>query len=395
MLLVVVALLVYNLLVWHFCTRQLLTRDDGIYTGDLARMSYLSGYTQPRKNEDDLPRRHLTYADYVQQPIDVVTLGDSFSQGGGMGENRYYQDYIATSRDRDVLNVTPFLPGCNGQIEAVAVYLNSGFFDQIKPNHLILQMVERNMYKISGPTDFSKTMPLDELEAILQTRTGPVGVDGSDLPPTSFLNSGNAKWLFYNLLYLVSENAFVSKVQKVDLDRPLFSGDKEDELLFLYKDLNKFKKKKYPMTADRVASLNANLNQLAKMLRQQGITLYFMPVVDKHSLYSPYISDNPFPEHGFFELLREAPREYRLIDTHAVLRKELDMGIQDVYWRDDTHWSWKASEALFFGAILRSAINKKKFIPGPFTRVFRFMGRDVSITKFIQVLVYCRNIRFS
>ncbi|MBE0599115.1 MAG: hypothetical protein IH614_17860, partial [Desulfuromonadales bacterium] len=64
-------------------------------------------------------------------------------------------------------------------------------------------------------------------------------------------------------------------------------------------------------------------------------------------LYAPYIVDNPFPPSRFFELLRPLAKNYRFIDTETILREELTKGTKDLYWLDDTHWSWKASEAIF------------------------------------------------
>jgi hypothetical protein len=46
-------------------------------------------------------------------------------------------------------------------------------------------------------------------------------------------------------------------------------------------------------------------------------------------------------------VLRPLPRRYTLIDTKAILAEELRKGVKDVYYADDTHWSWKASEAIF------------------------------------------------
>ena len=48
----------------------------------------------------------------------------------------------------------------------------------------------------------------------------------------------------------------------------------------------------------------------------------------------------------FFELLREQPKEYVFVDTKKLLTEEVNKGEKDVYYADDTHWSWKASKKI-------------------------------------------------
>lgn len=72
-----------------------------------------------------------------------------------------------------------------------------------------------------------------------------------------------------------------------------------------------------------------------------------MPCVDKYNLYSNYIINNPYPRSIFFEELRKLPKRYHLIDTKAILTEEVRKGEKDVFYADDTHWSWKASKKVF------------------------------------------------
>jgi len=342
---VLFALVLYNAAVWQLCTRSLLGRgEDGVIPNDLARMGYLSGYTDPRRNVDDLPRRHLELADYKGGGIDVVTVGDSFSQGSGNGPNRFYQDYLATLSEVSVLNVGVY-PGSRSQMETVILLVNSGFLDQVRPRFLLLEIVERNCYKFTGPHDWGKTVDPSRLRQSYAERAAAAEADAEapGLPPVGFFNTGNFKWLLYNVLYRFAPDAFVSKTCKVKLDRPLFGGERGESLLFLRKDIEKVHKAE-PAT---LRALNDNLNRLAELLRARGIELVFMPAPDKYTLYSPYIVDNPYPPSRFFELLRPLPKAYRFIDTEAILAAEIARGEKDVYYLDDTHWSWKASRAIF------------------------------------------------
>jgi hypothetical protein len=86
---------------------------------------------------------------------------------------------------------------------------------------------------------------------------------------------------------------------------------------------------------------------LADKLTTKGVKLYFMPCADKYDIYSKFIINNKYPQNQFFEKLRPLQKRYTLIDTKALLSKELDKGIKDIYYFDDAHWSWKASETIF------------------------------------------------
>jgi hypothetical protein len=343
---VLAAALLYNLVVWQLYTHSLLGRgENGVIPNDLARMGYLSGYTHPRRNFDDLPRRHLELADYRGGAVDVVTVGDSFSQGSSNGPNRFYQDYLATLSDVSVLNVGLY-PGSRSQIETAILLVNSGFLDQMRPRFLLLEIVERNCYKFTGPHDWGKTEDPSRLRRNYADRAAATAAaveEGRGAPPVGFFNTGNFKWLLYNILYRFAPDAFVSKTCMVELDRPLFSGERGESLLFLRKDIEKVQKAE-PST---LRAFNDNLNRLAELLRARGIELVFMPAPDKYTLYSPYIVDNPYPPSRFFELLRPLPKAYRFIDTEAILSAEIARGEKDVYYLDDTHWSWKASRAIF------------------------------------------------
>ena len=82
----------------------------------------------------------------------------------------------------------------------------------------------------------------------------------------------------------------------------------------------------------------------------KGIQLVFMPVVDKYELYRELIVAKEqvrAPRGIFFDELRKLPRRYRFIDTKAILEQELKRGELDIFYADDSHWSWKAPQKIF------------------------------------------------
>ena len=154
-----------------------------------------------------------------------------------------------------------------------------------------------------------------------------------------------ATWKFIgnNLQYLFSDKAVGSKVIISKLNRRFFSSDQGDQLIFHKEDA---KHTKYSTPAG-VAEANQNLNRLAAVLKTKGITLVFMPIVNKLNLYEPYLRKQRYPRSIFFEELRKLPKEYLLIDTKEILSRALEKGELDIYHQGDSHWTWKASEAIF------------------------------------------------
>lgn len=325
-----------NAVVWQVWTKKLLTTE--YQGGDLARMGYLPDSKLLRKNAYDLPVRHLEDTEYTGQAIRVVTVGDSFSNGGGGGRNRYFQDYIASINDCNVLNIEPYQS--QNILELVVTLLNNGYLEKVRPRYLIFSASEKfSVEKYALDIDFSSNVDLGN-DNTLQ-RMG-YNIAGSG-PKITFLNAGNFKFILNAFLYQFSDRALFSKTFTRELSVPLFTSKDQRKLLFYRDDIRKIALS----TPRTVSLLNDNLNTVADMLAKKGIKFYFMPCVDKYDLYSDFIVDNPYPASTFFEELRKMPKRYTLIDTKAILLPELEKGVKDVFYPDDTHWSWKASKKIF------------------------------------------------
>ena len=348
--------LLFNLLTWNLLTRKVLA-DPSCNGGDLARVGYIPGSIVCKQTGSNLPRRHLEEQEYTGQKIGVLTIGDSFSSGGGGGLNNYYQDYLASINGVEVLNVLQYKK--LDLISTVSLLNNNGYLERVRPEHVLIQCAEKEcLNDLPGAIDFQRTVSEKELErngrvdyyrhvAELQKEEAAATVGtgtGSGGPfKLDFFSEANFKLLRNNILYHVSDHAFFSQVYKAKLDRPLFSVQEPDTLLFFHKDI-KFRQK---ITPQNIARMNDYLNTLADRLATRGIRLSFMPVVDKYDLYCTYIVNRKYPESPFFEEFRKLPKRYRFIDTKTLLREELDRGEKDVYYADETHWSWKASKKIF------------------------------------------------
>jgi len=326
-----VLFIIFHLLTWNFLTKFVFDNQNSSI-GDLGRMSYLKKSLMPRVEEQNLLNKHIPYK--ANKKVDVLTIGDSFSNGGGAGENGYYQDFIATEQNLTVMNIQPFP---QGYIETVLILEKSGFLDRIKPKIIILQSVERfSIKRFSKNILWEISLNQKKVEMLLEKKYN------LEMPHPFFINNLNFNALLYNILYHYNNHAFFSKTYIEELNQDFFSVEESRKLLFYYKDL-----KNIPLASKKnLTLLNNNLNFLQKILDKKNIQLYFMPSVDKYNLYSPYIIKKHISS-LFFERLREFPKEYNFIDTKSILQKLTDRELIDVYYADDSHWSAKASKEIF------------------------------------------------
>lgn len=334
----IIAFALFHIIVWFSLTSKFFQVDNNLTVGDLARLSYSEEILLLKKNESNLPHKHFDYS--ALKPVDIITVGDSFSQGGGHGENSYYQDFIASNQNINVLNIRA-LPR-KGIFETVLILHNSGLLKKLKPRAIIVESAERySIRRFTKNFNWKENREINEIEAgILKTIEKHKAVPPNEL---SIINKLNYKSIIYNMLYNFDDNAYLSKVYIASLDKPLFTGNCSDCLYFYSEDIENMQ-----LTNEKtINKLNHNFNQLQNILNSDEIDLYFMPVVDKYNLYSKYIINNKYGDSTFFELLRKQEKTYRFIDTKEILRILTENEAKNIYHPDDTHWSSIASKHIF------------------------------------------------
>ncbi|PHS39561.1 MAG: hypothetical protein COB07_05780 [Sulfurovum sp.] len=334
-------LFLYHLFVYSFFSSKIIAVKPPMYVGDLARLSYQIDSIKLKKSENTLPRQHLEGAEYKGQKIDVLTIGDSFSNGGGGGKNGFYQDYIASINDFNVLNIRRFSFTGNSVSKTFFALYNSGLLNEISPRIVLLSIGSRDMvprFGIELDWEFSPDSQtiLEEMKEMK-----PQDLATHQLKDIPIVNAANFKLPYYTLFYRFMP--CLKQVCKLPLEASLFTVRADKEILVYRKSL----KDLWMNTPENVASVNANLNRIARLLELKGIKLYFMPAVTKYDLYSDFIKNNPYPKDPLFDLLEPLKKEYTLINTKEILLPLLREGEKDVYHADDTHWSSKASEEIF------------------------------------------------
>ena len=151
-LILLILFIFFHLILWQF-TKKVYPED--YIVGDLARMSYKFDLITTRKNMNTLGKKHIPFNSYNNEDIDLITIGDSFSNGVGGGKNMYYQDYIVNNHNLEVLNIVKINKSKN-YLNTILELINSGFIDKVKSKYIILETVQRNTYEnlISEELDF-------------------------------------------------------------------------------------------------------------------------------------------------------------------------------------------------------------------------------------------------
>lgn len=340
--------LTYHLLIWTFLTSKIFNISP-YYVGDLGRMSYQIDSLFPRLEENNLPSKHIDGRNWHNQPIDIITLGDSFSNGMASGKNAYYQDFLATSLRINVLNIQN-IDASFGYIDTIRYLHKNKWLAKVKPKAILIQCVVRESLRHIPAKPHATFLTPEKLNHYLFKTNFT-----KEFPHPMVINTANYKAPYYYIQYRYSVHA-KNEVYKLPLTKDFFTAKDTNHLLFYHDDLNKIS----DFTEVTIAQLNNELNTLADELKRDHIALLFMPSVDKYDLYHDDIQrNNDYPKNPFFPLLRKQQKSYILVDTKAILRPMIEKNIQDVYYADDTHWSFKASEQLANDKIFTFLKDKK------------------------------------
>ena len=331
----------FHIIMWETSTKYVLSDVEKV--GDLARLSYSDDLVDNNHKDYtiDLPKRHVKSSLYnYRDQIDLITVGDSFSNGRAKAKNRYYQDYIATYSNINVLNIETTYNRRNTPLETVVYMLNSGLLDEIKPKSILIQSVERFTIERLGEASLNIELNATKQQLKEFFKEHPYTLY---IPENNIINTGNYRALLYKVLYKFRNDAYYSRIIKEDLTKKMFSVGDGKEILIIKESISNIKK----TNQKSIKTLNENLNTLAQLLEKKGIKLYYMPSADKFNVYRKYIANDDLPKSSFFEALREQKKDYILIDTKKILSKNINNGDIDVYYVDDSHWTYKASNEIF------------------------------------------------
>ena len=314
-------------------------------------MSYQIDSIVPRIEEVDLPHRHLEVSDWHNESIDLVTIGDSFSNAMGSGKNPYYQDYLASTLHINILNIQN-IDNRLSYIDTIRYLLKNGWLKHVHPKAVLIECVTREAFNHLPETNTSISISADKLSSALSITNFT-----REFPHPMLINMANYKAPYYYIKYKYSIHA-KKEIYKFPLIKNFFSTKDSNHLLIYHDDINSIEK----VTESSVSLLNAQLNILSSELTKEGITLIFMPAVDKYDLYYNYVSNRKnYPLNPFFSFLRKEPKQYLFVDTKSILDSLLEQNIRDVFYADDTHWSYLSSELIASDPTFSFLLSKEKY----------------------------------
>ena len=320
----------FNFLIWNLIV------EDSYKGGDLSRMTYNPKYVTKKVIDEISEPNFINFNNYNGEQIDLLTIGDSFSNSLDIP----YQKFISKKNNIKVLNISN-LENTKNYLETIYLLLNSGFLEEKKIKYILIESVQRQIIKRF----------LKKIDIFINTEKDSSNlIKGSKIIYSQGLNSGmsfinnlNFNAFLYKIFYNFDDNAFFSKAYVTTLNKNVFSDMSMSNLLLFYRDdiRNLYLEKN-----SNIIKINNQLNELSLILKKKNIELIFMPAVNKLNLYYEYLEEKKYPKSNFFEELRILKKNYQFIDTKKILKEEIEKGTLDVFYFDDTHWSYKASEAI-------------------------------------------------
>ena len=298
-------------------------------TGDLGRLAYViigEEYGQ-RIEQNELKERLYSNVreteDLKSIHVNVLTIGDSFSQQGRAGYQNYMpQEGLTVANTRRSLYDNPIQYAWN--------ILDAGIVDSTNIDVMVVEFGERD---VSLRVD---NFSIDKVEV-----GEPISPDDDekeniyDITQWSLLRTRD---------FLMYRYAGRNPVYDVELDRDFFDSNDPRRLYFYCADVLN------GMTIDE--SIKPKVKEVFDLLnakaRERGFAFILMVPVDKYDLYQGYIINNPYDHpkrinEDVRELLGDIPE---VMLCKYTLLPLLESGEKDVFLFDNSHWSYKGSQAV-------------------------------------------------
>ena len=299
------------------------------YTGDIGRLGQIpfgSSYDENLKRNyltDNLVKETLIVSYekfYPSKTLKIVTIGDSFSQQSNFG----YQNYLAHILNDSIINIKRY----GNNFETAISLLNSGIIDGSNCQILIFEQVDRYLISDLCNIDFERLFKLPQNKEKQNKKSTNEGSDhDSEL---------------YNLTsWFRLQFGYDNPIFRHNLEQNCFTHNYFSHQLFCYIDDFNFKRTK----PDDIEKAKENLILLNKKFSEKGIKMIFLIAADKYDVYRSFMTDDSLPIDTTTDELSSIS-DVCVINTKWLLQEMVRNGEKDVYMVNDTHWSYKASEAV-------------------------------------------------
>ena len=260
------------------------------------------------------------------QNVEILTIGDSFSQGGVVG----YQNYLGKCTNKKIGNFR--ISGVNS-IDAAATLIEKEKIPNCKV--VIIESVERLCI-----TDLSKGVNITNDVLNREIISGMPSI--LQLEDTITRHSN---FVFKDLTSYYKNKINVIGTYKVfTLSIPMFTAGKYSDKLYIYSsrlDINDLKFSN--ITQQQIQKAKETLSKLKQLGEQHNVQIIYLVAADKYDMYYDYIKDNSYPANPTLDYFSDIDTTF-FINTKTLLLPYLKNGEKDIYRVNDTHWSPKAAK---------------------------------------------------
>ena len=311
-------------------------------TGDLGRMNGIpfGPYDTIFKVPSFLYTENIMDYDSLQN-VEILTIGDSFSQGDKIG----YQNFLGCYLNKKVSN---FRVDGISSICAAVTLIEKRMIPNCKI--LIIESVER--YLINNLNVETTIVEDISKHKIISGKFGQQQTENKDIKFGCFD-------LYQLTTYYKTKFFSSSKYKKLTLSTPMFTAGKYSHSLYIYNNeahQDGDFRFKY-ITESQIQKAKGKLSELKKIGASHDIQIIFLVAADKYDMYYDYIKDNPYPINPTLSYFSDFDTTF-FINTKNILLPHLKNGEKDIYRVNDTHWSVKAAEIV--GNHLGKIINESK-----------------------------------
>jgi hypothetical protein len=257
----------------------------------------------------------------ISNASNIFTIGDSFSQQAIPG----YQNHLAHLLGLKIVNIKNSIPKSPfGSFRTGLQLLNSGVIDSTNCKIVISECVDRDVIKELDNINFEEPYKLPEK-------------NNSQSKPDK-----NTDAALYNLCWWARlQIGYDDPVLEYNLKQDCFTHDYYSHKLFCYKEDMLFRN----TSKNSIEKAKENLILLNKKFSEKGIKMIFLIAADKYDVYRPFMTDNSLPVNTTTDGLSNTTGVCE-IDTKPILQNMVGKGEKDVYMVNDSHWSYKGSEAV-------------------------------------------------
>lgn len=295
--------------------------------GDLGRLGKIPMKLYYERDSDQFIHETLYSTIFRMDSIssdtfNIMTCGDSFSSQGLYG----YQNYMSL-HGFHIINYYPYGPLRWNSFQSAYDLMNLGYVDSSKVKVLVIESVERYLFGRLSNLEFTHKKLAEKDEDINHTK--------DDVWSLSEAKT----YLDFQLGLKNDENP----VKQLELKKQLFSGTRGRSLYFYYHDITQG----FSIPKESYNQVRANIDSLYDKAASKGIELLILICPDKYDMYQDYVENNPYPRKSINEDFRKIVgcREDIIIGKEVLL-PYIQSGEKDMYYFDDSHWSYKSAKII-------------------------------------------------